>query len=167
MSQILQFSWRWIIMDFLFLYNIWFVIKTIPYFFCLCYFLFCVPIMFCGLVWIFSFSGVFVHVCVCAYVLWKPINTMCMISYSLWFSIFIRLRTFMKLLHFLCVHVNKHFCMQYRNMLCALVGVSCLLLYTRVALCTLFMHHNIHKYNWRYIEINVINKSFRKCGKFK
>jgi len=32
MSQILQFSWRWIIMDFLFIYYIWFVFKTMPYF---------------------------------------------------------------------------------------------------------------------------------------
>ena len=32
MSQILQFSWRWIIVDILFLQNIWFSIKTMPYF---------------------------------------------------------------------------------------------------------------------------------------
>lgn len=54
--------------------------------------------------------------------------------------------------------------MQYRIMLCTLVDVSCPLLYTRVALYTVSVLHNIHKYNWRYIEINMTNKSFENVG---
>jgi hypothetical protein len=54
--------------------------------------------------------------------------------------------------------------MQFRIVLCTLVGVSCRLLYTRVALCTVFIHHNVHKYNRRYIEINMTNKSFENVG---
>jgi hypothetical protein len=70
----------------------------------------------------------------------------------------------MKLLHFVCIHVNWHFCIQYRIVLCTLVRVSCRLLYTRVALYAVFVHHNIHKYSWIYIEINMTNKSFENVG---
>jgi hypothetical protein len=74
--------------------------------------------------------------CICvyvfAYVLWKPISSRCVSSYSLWCAVCIGFSVLLKLLHPVCGHVGYlAFFIQYRFMVCPLVLVLCCLLYAR------------------------------------
>ena len=54
----------------------------------------------CVCVYIYIYNYIYIY----AYVLWKPNISRCMISYSLWCTLFSALVTFLKILHFGSIH---------------------------------------------------------------